>query len=74
MCRLLMCHASLLTQFCNLAETLMAVPEGLKVMEPLLPLASFHNEKSEKAQKEYLAATVPLKKAELAEAIKRYGI
>ncbi|CAO3638861.1 unnamed protein product [Mucor fragilis] len=55
-------------------ETLMAVPEGLKVMEPLLPLASFHNEKSEKAQKEYLAATVPLKKAELAEAIKRYGI
>ncbi|KAL7311717.1 hypothetical protein PS15m_009441 [Mucor circinelloides] len=55
-------------------ETLMAVPEGLKVMEPLLPLASFSNEKSEKAQKEYLAATIPFKKAELAAAIERYGI
>lgn len=52
----------------------MAVPEGLKVMEPLLPLASFSNEKSEKAQKEYLAATIPFKKAELAAAIERYGI
>jgi hypothetical protein len=52
----------------------MALPEGLKIMEPLVPLASFMNEKTKEAQTQYLAASIPIGKAQLAAAIERYGI
>lgn len=52
----------------------MALPEGLEIMEPLAPLASFTNEKTKEAQKQYLAASIPIGKAQLAAAIERYGI
>ncbi|KAI8637848.1 hypothetical protein BD408DRAFT_395011 [Parasitella parasitica] len=55
-------------------QTLMAVPEGLKVMEPLVPLASFSNEKTAQLQEKYLAAAIQSGRTQLAAAIERYGI
>ena len=64
----------MLIQLHRVAQTLMALPEGLKIMEPLVPLASFTNEKTKEAQTQYLAASIPIGKAQLAAAIERYGI
>ncbi|CEP19296.1 hypothetical protein [Parasitella parasitica] len=53
-------------------QTLMALPEGLEIMEPLVPLASFGNEKTAQLQEEYLKNAVQTAKAQLAAAMERY--
>ncbi|KAL7321379.1 hypothetical protein PS15m_001151 [Mucor circinelloides] len=63
---------TLLTDAERNTETLLATPEGIVAMEAPHPPESFQNRKTNDAFKKYIQDAIPVSKAHLAEALKRY--
>ncbi|KAI8991100.1 hypothetical protein BDF20DRAFT_831179 [Mycotypha africana] len=65
---------TLITDESRNTQTLMALPDGLEIMTPPVPLASFGGEATKAAHARYVERAIVVGKQRVAEQIEKYGI